>query len=188
MRLSKPRVAPVPEAEWTEEQKELLKPLSARSPPINIFKTLVAHPAAMKAFLRFGNHVLSRGNTVPPRERELVILRIGYLCKSGYEFTQHTAIGKRAGLTNEEIERLKSGAGAPGWSDKDLALLKACDDLHGDQFITDATWALLRQHFNDQQCVDLIFTIGQYTQVSMLLNSFGVQLDPGQTLDPDLRK
>jgi 4-carboxymuconolactone decarboxylase len=34
--------------------------------------------------------------------------------------------------------------------------------------------------------MDLVFTVGQYTQVSMILNSFGVQLDPGQTLDPDL--
>jgi alkylhydroperoxidase family enzyme len=118
----------------------------------------------------------------------LVILRIGYLCRSGYEFTQHTAIGKRAGLTDDEIGRLKAGADAPGWNETDIALLKACDDLHHDQFITDPTWALLRKHFNDKQCVDLIFTIGQYTQVSMLLNSFGVQLDPGQTLDPDLRK
>ena len=188
MRLSKPRVAPVPEAEWTEEQKDLLKPVSERGPPINIFKTLVAHPAAMKAFMRFGNHVLSRGNTIPPRERELVILRIGFLCKSGYEFTQHTAIGKRTGLTDDEIVRLKQGPAAPGWSVTDMALLKACDDLHADQFITDETWELLRQHFNDQQCVDLIFTVGQYTQVSMLLNSFGVQLDAGQSLDPDLRK
>ena len=61
------------------------------------------------------------------------------------------------------------------------------DELHADQFITDATWAALKAHFTDKQCMDVVFTCGQYTQVSMILNSFGVQLDAGQTLDPDLK-
>jgi len=65
--------------------------------------------------------------------------------------------------------------------------LKATDELHHTYFISDATWARLRAHFNEKQCMDVVFTAGQYTQVSMMLNTFGVQLDPGQTLDPDLK-
>jgi hypothetical protein len=53
--------------------------------------------------------------------------------------------------------------------------------------VTDATWKALGEHFTPKQCMDTVFTIGQYTQVSMFLNSFGIQLDPGQTLDPDLK-
>ena len=64
--------------------------------------------------------------------------------------------------------------------------LQACDDLHARQFVSDATWAQLKAHFSDRQCMDVVMTAGQYTQVSMMLNSFGVQLDEGQTLDPDL--
>ena len=131
--------------------------------------------------------MLSRRNDLPAREREIVILRTGYLCKSGYEWTQHKAIGLRDGLTEAEIEATKAGADAPGWSAADAALIRAADELHHDQFITDATWAALKAHFSDKQCMDVVFTAGQYTQVSMILNSFGVQLDPGQTLDPDLK-
>ena len=69
----------------------------------------------------------------------------------------------------------------------DAALIRASDELHADQFICDATWAELRKHFSEKACMDVVFTAGQYTQVSMMLNTFGVQLDEGQTLDPDLK-
>ncbi len=188
MRLSKPRLAPTDWTKWDDDTKEAFKGVTARGAPLNIFKTLAHHPKAAKAYLRFGNHVLSRDNTLPARERELVILRVGYLCKSGYEFGQHKDIGLRAKLTAEEIERLKKGPDAPGWSATDKALLQATDDLHTDHHIADGTWAELKKHYTDQQLVDLVFTVGQYTQTSMMLNTLGVQLDEGMTLDPDLKK
>lgn len=188
MRLTAPRVAPVPEDQWTTEQRELAAPMLARSGRVlNIFRTQMAHPAAMRAFLGFGSYVLSRQNTLPPRERELVILRVGFLCKSGYEWTQHHRIALNAGLAADEIERIKHGPDAPGWHARDAVLLRAADALHARQFIDDATWQALRAHFEERQCIDLLYTVGQYTMVSMMLNTLGVQLDEGQVLDPDLR-
>ncbi|HVV32311.1 MAG TPA: carboxymuconolactone decarboxylase family protein [Vitreimonas sp.] len=183
MHLNSPRIAPLTEAELTEDQKAALAPLSINGPPLNIFKTLARDPKALTAFLAWGSYILSKRNSLPAREREIVILRIGYLCRSGYEWTQHHEIGKRSGLTDEEIERIKSGR---GFNNADTALIKACDELHSRQFISDSTWAELRSHFSEKQCMDVVFTAGQYTQVSMMLNTFGVQLDPGQSLDPDL--
>ncbi|HEY9218272.1 MAG TPA: carboxymuconolactone decarboxylase family protein [Phenylobacterium sp.] len=185
MRLTAPRIKPVSDAELDADQKELLEPFNGRV--LNIFRTLVRAPKAMRGFMGWGNYVLSRRNELPAREREIVILRIGYLCKSGYEWTQHVPIGERAGLTKDEVARIKTGADAPGWSEADQALLRASDELHHDQFITPATWEALRRCFSEKQCMDVVFTAGQYTQVSMMLNTFGVQLDEGQTLDPDLK-
>ncbi|MCC7268915.1 MAG: carboxymuconolactone decarboxylase family protein [Caulobacteraceae bacterium] len=187
MRLTKPRIAPLADAELDADQKEVLAPMIEQGRVLNIFRTLARKPKAAKGFLAWGNYILSRRNSLPAREREIVILRIGYLCKSGYEWTQHVPIGIRAGLTEQEAERIKGGAAAPGWSAADAALLRATDELHHDQFITDATWAGLLKHFDEGQGMDLVFTAGQYTQVSMMLNTFGVQLDAGQTLDPDLK-
>lgn len=184
MRLSEPRIAPLSDAELTDEQKAVLEPFRPRV--FNIFRTLARAPKALDRFNQWGSYVLSRRNDLAPREREIVILRTGFLCKSGYEWTQHVAIGKREGLTDEEIARIKLGAGA-GWSAADAALIQASDELHADQFITDATWKALGAHFTQKQCMDVVFTAAQYTQVSMLLNSFGVQLDAGLTLDPDLK-
>ena len=184
MRLAKARIAPVTDAEMDADQKDALKDFGA--PILNIFRTLVRSPKALTRFNAWGGYVLSRRNDLPEREREIVILRVGYRCKSGYEFTQHTRIGLQSGLTADEIERIKRGADA-GWSPADAVLIKAADELHEDQFITDATWAELGRHYSQKQCMDVVFTVGQYTQVSMILNSFGVQLDQGQTLDPDLK-
>lgn len=186
MRLDKPRIAPLSDDQLAPEQAAILQPVAERGPVLNIFRTLARAPKAITAFLSWGTYVLSRDNALPAREREIVVLRTGFLCRSGYEWTQHVGIGKRSGLTDDEIARIKAGPDALGWSTADAALLRASDELHRDQFVTDATWSALRAHFDEKACMDVVFTTGQYTQVSMMLNSFGVQLDPGQTLDPDL--
>jgi alkylhydroperoxidase family enzyme len=185
MRLTKPRFAPLSDAELTPEQAESLEPMRP-GPVLNIFRTLAHAPKALARFNAWGGYVLSRRNDLAAREREIVILRTGFLCKSGYEWTQHVRIGLQSGLTQDEIARLKQGAEA-GWSAPDAALIRASDELHADQFITEPTWTELGRHFSPKQCMDLVFTAGQYTQVSMMLNTFGVQLDEGQILDPDLK-
>ncbi len=185
MHLSQPRIAPLALDTLTPEQTEALAPLSAPERPVlNIFRTLAHAPQALTAFLAWGGYILSKKNALPAREREIVILRIGYLCRSGYEWTQHVAIGKRAGLTDADIEALKSDAA--DWPPADAALIRACDDLHARQFVSTENWRALAAHFSERQCMDAVFTAGQYTQVSMMLNTFGVQLDEGQELDPDL--
>ena len=118
-------------------------------------------------------------STLPPRERELIILRIGWLCEAEYEWAQHVLIGKEAGLTAEEIDRIKAGPNARGWSEADKLLLQATDELRKDAFITDSTWNGLCQHFDKKQLMDVVFAVGQYNLVSMALNTLGVQLDDG---------
>ena len=190
MRLTQPRFAPLADAELTPEQAEALAPMRP-GPVLNIFRTLARAPKALTRFNAWGGYVLSKRNDLPAREREIVILRTGFLCRSGYEWTQHKRIGLASGLTEDEIGRLKTGplkiGAAAGWSPADAALIRASDELHSDQFIGEATWTELGRHFTDKQRMDVVFTAGQYTQVSMILNSFGVQLDEGQTLDPDLK-
>jgi 4-carboxymuconolactone decarboxylase len=175
MRLARPRIAPLPQGEWSDEQRELL----TRGNPsrvLNIFSTLIRHSDLYRRWIPFGNHVLFK-SSLSARERELAILRVGHLCRSGYEFHQHTRIGKAVGLNDADIERIQSGPAATGWTARDAALLRAVDELHSDQFIGDETWEQLRQHFDDRQLMDLVFTVGQYTMVSMALNSFGVQIE-----------
>jgi alkylhydroperoxidase family enzyme len=188
MHLSTPRIAALADADMNPEQADAVAPLK-RGPAglLNMFRTLAHAPEALTGFLAWGNYILSKRNSLPAREREIVILRTGFLCRSGYEWTQHTAIAARAGLSAEEIARIKAGPDAPGWAPADAALLRACDDLHARQFISDPAWSALAAHFTPRQCMDVVFTVGQYTQVSMMLNTFGVQLDEGQTLDPELR-
>jgi len=180
VRLEKPRVPPLSDAEIDPELRERF----GGGPILNIFRSLANHPKLTKRWLVFGNHVLGH-NTLAPRERELVILRIGWLCRSGYEWGQHVRIAKDSGVRDDEIARVARGADAPGWSELDRALLRATDELHRDAFISDATWQALAAHLGTQQLMDLVFTVGQYNLVSMALNSFGVQPEPGLARLPE---
>lgn len=173
MRMNEPRVQPLTD----EELPEAIRDQFGGGPMLNIFRTLAHHPDLMKRWLVFGNHILGK-STLPARERELVILRIGWLCQAGYEWGQHVQIGLDCGLTQEEIDRIPGGSQAEGWNDLDRALLDATDELHQDAFVSDATWSRLGD-LDTQQRMDLVFTVGQYNLVSMALNTLGVQPEPG---------
>ena len=179
MRLSKPRIAPLTEAEWTDEQRKELEPFYREGQVYNVVGTLARHWEAYKKFLVWGRHVLGDTSTLPPRERELLILRTGWLCQAEYEWGQHVVIGKKAGLTDPEIARIKEGPDAAGWAPFDATLLRTADELHTQAFISDATWAALSERYSTEQLMDAVFAVGQYTLVSMALNTFGVQLDKG---------
>ncbi|HEU5085257.1 MAG TPA: carboxymuconolactone decarboxylase family protein [Acidimicrobiales bacterium] len=179
IRPTSPRLAPLEVTEMDEEARALLG-----DEPLNIFRTLARHPKLVKRWLVFGNHVLAK-STLPARERELAILRVGWRCGAEYEFGQHTVIGRQSGLTDDEIAALTRELADGGWSDDDRTLLVAVDELHDDQCITDQTWAALSQRWSEEQLLDLLFTVGQYTLVSMALNSLGVPLDEGVPGFPD---
>ena len=184
MRLKTPRLAPLGDGELSPEAAEVLAPVKERGADYAIFRTFAHHPKALARFLAWGRYILSE-NSLAPRQREMAILRAGFLCRSGYEWAQHVVIGKRAGLTDAEIAGLKMGA---GFGEADAALIAAVDELIGDHFISDGTWARLCRHFSEEQRIDLIFTVGQYAMVSSALNSLGVQLDAGLVGDPDLER
>lgn len=178
MRVNTPRIAPLQESEWDEEITALLAPMAKSGRVLNIFRTLAQHSNLARRWMVFANHILGK-STLTPRDRELLILRIGFLCKAEYEWGQHVEIARRIGMSDEEILLAKSGPETEGIADLDRLLLLATDELRADAHVSDQTWAGLSQYYSTQQLMDLVFTVGQYNLVSMALNSFGVQLDQG---------
>lgn len=185
MRLTEPRIAPLPPSDWTDAQRAMLATPAREGALNNIGRTLLRRPEAFAALGAWSKYVMT-GGSLPPRQREIVILRIGFLCRSGYEWAQHAVMGIAAGLTPQEVERVKLGAEATGWSESDAALIRMTDELHADQFVGEETWAAMTRWFSEAQCMDAVFAAAQYANLSMILNTFGVQLDEGLTLDPDL--
>jgi 4-carboxymuconolactone decarboxylase len=145
---------------------------------LNIFATLAHHPKLMKRWLVFGNHVLAK-STLAPRDRELLILRTGWNCRAPYEWGQHVAIARDVGIGDDEIGRVAEGPDANGWSADDSVLLRAADELYETQTLSDATYAALAARYDAQGLLDVVFTVGQYTLVSMALNAFRVERDDG---------
>jgi 4-carboxymuconolactone decarboxylase len=145
-------------------------------PKLNIFRTLERNRALYKGFLRLGGHLLTAG-VLPEREREIVILRTGWRAGSEYEFGQHTVIGRRAGLSDAEIEWL-ADSGSGGWDDADGALVRLVDELCDDDMVSESTWTALSARWNDEELLELLVLAGFYRLVSGMLNSVGVALEP----------
>ncbi len=173
-----PRIPPVRTADVDEETRKLLAVLGRRNggQPDNIFATLARHPDLLRSFLPLGSHILL-ASTLTPRDREILILRVAWLCRSEYEWGQHVEIARRSGLSADEINRIREGAAAPGWSDPEAWLICAVDELHRDAMVSEATWQGLAASYDTRQLMDLVFTVGQYHMVAMALKTFGVQLD-----------
>jgi 4-carboxymuconolactone decarboxylase len=148
---------------------------------------MLHYPALSKAFLTFNNHV-AVGSTISRRIRELLILRISWLRRAEYEFLQHVVLGRKAGLTDEEIERVSRGPDVPGWDPVDADLVRAVDELHAHACIQNATWARLAAQFSQDQLMDVVFAVGCYDLLAMVFKTFGAQLEPGvEELDPAMR-
>ena len=177
-RLKEPRIAPLPESQWNEGITELLTPFKRDGHTPNVFTTFARNPELMERYDNFGKYILYE-QSLPARDREILILRIGWLCQSEYEFGQHTLLGKEAGLTDEEILKITKGPNASGWNTFDASLIRAVDELYYSAIISDSTWKVLANRYDEPQLLDLIFTVGQYNLVSWALNSMGVQLDNG---------
>jgi alkylhydroperoxidase family enzyme len=173
--MSGPRILPV--SDPTDEQRELLTTAGpTRAKPGNIFATIVHHPDLFKRFSRFGGYLLVKGK-LPARDREVVILRVGWRSGSVYEFGQHTLIGGAAGLTDAEIAALASEEGE--WEPGDAALVAMADDLCATNTVSDATWAALADRWNEAELIELLMVAGFYRLVSGFLNATGVELDEG---------
>ena len=181
-RISTPRIAPLEPDAWEPALREGLlgnRPAEmggAQAPVFNIFKTLANHPRLAQAFGAWGGQVLFR-STLDARTREMAILRVGWRARATYEWHHHVAIGRdHAGMAPADFDKCQQGP-VPGSDAPDDVLLRAVDELMDDHCISDATWGQLAVRFNQQQLIDLVFAVGQYTMVSMALNSFGVQLE-----------
>jgi len=148
---------------------------------------MLRHPALAKAFLTFNNHI-AVASSISKRIRELLILRISWLRGEEYEFVQHLVLGVRAGLTEAELQRVQLGPDAPGWDPEDADLVRAVDELHADACIGDVTWARLAARFDTPQLLDILFAVGCYEVLAMMLKTCRVPLEAGvEPLDPEVR-
>jgi AhpD family alkylhydroperoxidase len=144
--------------------------------PPHIFSTLARHRRLFRRWLLFAA-TLMPGGGLPRRDTELLILRVAHNTGCDYEWLHHEHLARDVGLTEREIERVRTGASAPGWSDRCAALLRAADELHLDRRIGEECWERLRGMLNDSQLIELCMLVGHYEMLAMTLNSLAVEPD-----------
>jgi alkylhydroperoxidase family enzyme len=172
------RLLPLPADQWDDAARHAVSgmlPEDRRNPQDagTLLSTLVRHPKLTRAYLKFSTYLLY-GSTLPPRIRELVILRVAHRRGCTYEWTHHVDMGKKVGLTDADIAAARSGNAD---NDFDRALFCAVDELDEKSNISDQTWAALSERLDERQRMDLVFTTGNYIALAMALNTFGVEVE-----------
>jgi 4-carboxymuconolactone decarboxylase len=174
------RLTPLPFGEWDPDAMSVImggRPLV----PSNVLGLLANHPPLAKAFLTWNAYLLGRASTLTPRTRELAILCVAWRRRCRYEWAQHVQLALRAGVTDEEIARVRSGLTDTGDTGDPLAglIIMAVNELDTHSTLSDETYKALAGTFDDRQLMDLVFTIGTYGLLAMAFNTFGLELDPG---------
>ncbi len=181
-----PRLDPVPPEERTPEQEALLEDLGTivvdgrRQPRTDLDSLVILahHPELYRAHVAVAQVFLA-GSEMSIRDRELAILRIGWLSQAPFEWGSHVTIARRNGVTTEEIEWVIEGSNAAGWNDHDRALIRAMEELHFDSMISDETWAALAETYDERQLMEVPILAGQYKTIAYLQNSLRLPLPEG---------
>ncbi len=170
------RIPPLPHSQRTPDQHRLIE---ATGSDLNIFTTLVRHPKLFEVFTRFAGRLLRR-SLLPDDVREILILRTAYRCQAPYEWAQHTEIARHIGIPDDIIATIATDNPKP--ADERLALLLgAADQLTANHNLDDPTWATLRDHYDDQQLIELCMLVGNYAMIAGVLNALRVPLQDGQS-------
>jgi alkylhydroperoxidase family enzyme len=178
-RLSTPRIAPIEEVAWTQQQRAMITPqVRPDGTVFNLYKTMLNHPQLYTPRVRFGSY-LQRDSLLDPQTRELAIMRTAYNVGASYEWSHHVEAAETAGFTAADIARIAQGPGASGWSDQQRAVLTAADELRREAFVSDATWNTLAKYYGMKERIEIIYTVGGYSMTGLAINSFGIQVEPG---------
>ena len=186
-----PRVAPRPNEEIDAEAFDLVNKVRAGAgagPATDMpeyMRIMVKHRSLFGPNMIMGDTLYN--GAIPPRERELAILRCGLLCRAPFEWGEHVRIGQRCGLTPEEINRVLEGSSAPEWNELDRAVIRGVEELIADQALSDETWDTLAKHWNEQQMIEFPFMVGQYVATAYVQNTLRVPLadyNPGLSSRP----
>lgn len=183
-----PRILPLDSAEVLEAARERTAQLrlaaTGDSTPVQLsdipemLLTLMCHPELYDKVASLSMQMLGKG-ALAPRDRELVVLRVGWLCQAPYEWGEHVQIARQVGISSEEIEKVTQGSSAEGWCEYQRALLTAVEELHANAMISDDTWALLAKRLDDKQLFELTVLVGQFTLVAYFQNSIRFRLSAG---------
>lgn len=171
---SKTSVTPLPVNQWHQSLAGISQDMKGH--PINVHKLMAHHPALLKAWWNFRNYSVAGGD-LGSRKGELVILRTAVHLRAWYEWGSHVQRGLACGLTMDEIERVKQGSQAAGWSAEESCLLKAVDQLFFDNGLSKELETNLREHFSLQQIMDIVAIHGMYVILGEMINTWGLELD-----------
>jgi alkylhydroperoxidase family enzyme len=179
---TRPRIDAVPDEEIAEQIRATVNEMRASiglgpAKPLPEYTRLMAKNAPLlKAHTAMGTAIFS--GQIPPRERELTVLRIAWISGAPFEWGEHVKIAKRVGVTREEIERITEGSSATGWTEHESAFIRGVDELMLDQRLSDHTYETLALRWPEAQMIEYLIVVGHYVATAFVQNTLRVRLAP----------
>ena len=163
----------VPLAEFEPVLKKRLEELWGTPP--NLYRALGNHPKLIAAWTEFSK--MLRYDTRTPRAlRELVILRGAQLIRSEYEWAQHLAMVRKAGVREAQIEQLSNWRNSPEFDEREKAAIALAEAVTQGR-VSDEVYAQAHRHFDEHDYVELAAVAAFYAMVGRMLDAMGVQLE-----------
>lgn len=165
------QLPPLDDAHWPEAVADMRKGFAGS---LNVYRTMAHHPDLLRAWAGLREHVVVR--TALGRElSEVAILRTGVRLGSSYEWSQHVARARKCGLTDARIGAIRGEPSAMAPADGLIA--RAVDELFDTSRLTPATVTELAASVGKQGVLDLMATVGFYSTLGFILNTFDTPLD-----------
>jgi len=175
-RLATPRLAPLAEAQWTDEHKAVAAKYVADGRPGNALRTFLTVPALADAFMSFPTY-LTKSSTLSPRHREILVLRTAWLLNNDYIWSEHVAVARAGGFTAADVRRVAQGPDVDGWSPFEATLLRLADQLFRNSFVNDAVYKALTAEYDVPHTMDAVMTVTDFITLGLIYNALGVQPD-----------
>ena len=162
-------MSPVPPDDWDTSLRRVLEDMGGQ--PLAVHGLMANHPELLSAWWKLRNYTVTGGD-LTQRQAELVILRVAWHMRNWYEWGSHVQRALSAGLTESEIECVKRGADAGGWTRPEQLLLAAVDELLAERRLRPELLRELREYYTDRQLLDVIVTNGSYVILGCMLNTW----------------
>lgn len=145
-------------------------------PPLNVFRLLAVSPSLFRPLINFFNAYLSHG-LLSDEHREIIILRVGHLCRNPYELFQHQRVALEIGMTEERIHALSAENGRDLFNDSESALIEFVDEIVQCDGASAGQLEKLRSYFSDAEVMEATIIAGVYIMVCKMLTTFDVEVE-----------
>ena len=167
-------MATIPYPDSAIQSPEVLDRL-ARIGSLNV-TTMMSHAEnVMLTYSRMGTALLLKG-TLDPVLREAVILRIGQLCRSDYEWHQHVSVARAVGMPAGTLQAIGEGNYAALEPRQQLAL-RVAEEIHRDNGASEETMAEAAAQFSPAELVELCMVAGYYIMTAGFLRSMAIEIE-----------
>jgi 4-carboxymuconolactone decarboxylase len=163
----------VPLADLPDDVQALLDQID--QPPINLYRALANQPELLRAWAQIASTLRWKCST-PRALRELLILRVAQLTRAEYEWHHHLAMGRSAGLPDEQVSGLADWRSSTLFDERERAALAYAEGVTAGS-VSDFVAADVARHFDPAAIIELTLTVAFYDMVSRVLDALRVDIE-----------